>query len=153
MHLGSVDEDRARTWPEFTSLSRMEWLPIRRRCECLVERPLPLHCRSGFGLRNLSDSISLALFRLSALLGTAIFPQVSLVPFNRSPCYNEAAASTAPTPLKAALFVTTISTGYFHSIYFFHPIVRISLYRLSLLSPAYPNRRTSFQNISRGTVL
>ncbi|OQV08002.1 hypothetical protein CLAIMM_12342 isoform 2 [Cladophialophora immunda] len=37
--------------------------------------------------------------------------------------YREAAASTAPIPLNAALLVTTISTGYFHSMNCFHPVV------------------------------
>ena len=35
--------------------------------------------------------------------------------------HSDAAASTMPAPLNAALFVTTISTGYFHSINCFQP--------------------------------
>lgn len=38
--------------------------------------------------------------------------------------YNEAAASMRPAPLKSFGLVTTISTGYFHVMYFVHPVQR-----------------------------
>jgi hypothetical protein len=46
--------------------------------------------------------------------------------------HRDAAASTIPVPLKAGLLVTTISTGYFHSMNCFQP-------RLPLAGP--PNHR------------
>lgn len=36
--------------------------------------------------------------------------------------HNEAAVSTVPTPRRGALFVTTTSTGYFHSINLAQPV-------------------------------
>jgi hypothetical protein len=44
--------------------------------------------------------------------------------------YKEAAASTAPVALNNVEFVIVISTGYFHSIYFAHPVPQISNARL-----------------------
>jgi hypothetical protein len=44
--------------------------------------------------------------------------------------YKEAAASTAPVALNNDGFVIVISTGYFHSMYFAHPVPQISNARL-----------------------
>ena len=63
--------------------------------------------------------------------------------------HNGAAAATAPVPLKAALFVTTISTGYCHSIYLFHPVIRQHVKRLLPRPLTYPSMQTSCQSISQ----
>jgi hypothetical protein len=44
--------------------------------------------------------------------------------------HKEAAASTAPVALNNDGFVIVISTGYFHSMYFAHPVPQISIARL-----------------------
>lgn len=43
--------------------------------------------------------------------------------FPSHPSHSEAAASTAPMPLKSPGFVISICTGYFHSMYLAHPVV------------------------------
>lgn len=53
-------------------------------------------------------------------------PKCILRIVTRATGYNVAAASMAPAPLNAAGLVTTISTGYFHSMNFAQPVVTVS---------------------------
>lgn len=69
--------------------------------------------------------------------------------------YNDAAASTAPAPLKSLGLVTTISTGYFHSMNLAQPEMCVSHVVAFSSFPktmgTYPNMHTSCQSTSPRT--
>jgi hypothetical protein len=72
--------------------------------------------------------------------------------FSSHTSHSEAAASTAPMPLKSPGFVISICTGYFHSMYLAQPIILYINIHVSrrVSSTTDPNRRLYGQSTCPG---